>query len=123
MVTVGYERIRGLRDRGQRRGGGYTASKSRTFHVPVERLFRAFANAGMRRRWLPAKVTVRSATPAKRMRMAWEDGTLVLLDFTSKGGAKSAVAVEHQGLPDRSASDAAKKAWSASFDRLARIFA
>lgn len=31
MVTVGYERIRGLRERGQRRGGGYGASKSRTF--------------------------------------------------------------------------------------------
>src|SRR5690349_12709262 len=31
MVTVGYERIRGLRDHGQRRGGAYEASKSRTF--------------------------------------------------------------------------------------------
>ena len=30
MVTVGYERIRGLRDKGQRRGGGYEAGKSRT---------------------------------------------------------------------------------------------
>ena len=31
MVTVGYERIRGLRTKGQRRDGGYEASKSRTF--------------------------------------------------------------------------------------------
>jgi hypothetical protein len=28
MVTVGYERIRGLRDRGQRRGGGYRSPSS-----------------------------------------------------------------------------------------------
>ena len=35
-VTVGYERIKGLRDRGQRRGGGYEMTKSRTFNVPVE---------------------------------------------------------------------------------------
>src|SRR5438105_4161797 len=35
LVTVGYERIRGLRDRGQQRGGSYRASKSRTFGVPV----------------------------------------------------------------------------------------
>src|SRR5512141_590280 len=33
MVTVGYERIRGLRERGQRRGGSYEAGKSRTFAV------------------------------------------------------------------------------------------
>src|SRR5687767_10343667 len=38
-VTVGYERIKGLRARGQRRDGSYEASKSRTFDVPVEKLF------------------------------------------------------------------------------------
>src|SRR5262249_51166769 len=35
MVTVGYERIRGLRARGQRRDGSYEATKSRTFAVPI----------------------------------------------------------------------------------------
>src|SRR5438445_4964172 len=60
MVTVGYERIRGLRDRGQRRGGGYEATKSRTYNVPIEKLFDAFAIARTRRRWLPVKITVRS---------------------------------------------------------------
>ncbi len=34
MVTVGYERIRGLRDVGQRRGGSYEASKSKTVAAP-----------------------------------------------------------------------------------------
>src|SRR5215203_4409171 len=53
MVTVGYERVRGLRDRGQRRGGTYEASKSRTFAVPVETLFDAVAKASKRKRWLP----------------------------------------------------------------------
>src|SRR6266550_4044322 len=61
-VTVGYERIRGLRDKGQRRGGGYEASKSRTFAVPVARLYAAFANARTRGRWLKTPVDVRSAT-------------------------------------------------------------
>src|SRR5688572_27426348 len=35
-VTVGYERIRGLRARGQRRSGSWEASKSKTLSVPVE---------------------------------------------------------------------------------------
>jgi len=121
MVTVGYERIRGLRERGQRRGGGYDASKSRTFPVPVGDLFEAFANERRRRRWLPVKIAVRSATAGKRMRATWDDGTVVVFEFTAKGSAKSAVAVGHLKLPDRRAVDAAKKAWSAHFDRLGRL--
>jgi hypothetical protein len=121
MVTVGYERIRGLRDRGQRRGGGYEATKSRTFNVPVEKLFNAFSNARTRRRWLPLKITVRSATPRKYMRLTWEDGAPVQVGFTSKGAGKSAVAVAHQKLPNRSAADAIKKLWSEHFDRLGQI--
>ncbi len=41
-VTVGYERIRGLREKGQRRGGAYEANKSRTFTVRVENMYEAF---------------------------------------------------------------------------------
>ena len=122
-VTVGYERIRGLRDRGQRRDGGYEASKSRTFGVPVAALFNAFANARTRRRWLPINVTVRSATPRKRMRMAWDDATVVQVEFAAKAASKSAVAVQHQKLPDRAAAEAMKKAWAGHFDRLDRVLA
>jgi uncharacterized protein YndB with AHSA1/START domain len=118
MVTVGYERIRGLRERGQRRGGAHEASKSRTFHFPVGTLFDAFANDRRRRKWLPVKIVVRSATPKKRMRITWEDGTVVVLEFMSKGAAKSVVALAHQKLPDKAAAEAMKKAWSEHFDRL-----
>ena len=121
MVTVGYERIRGLRERGQRRGGAYRASKSRTFSVPVGTLFDAFADPAARGRWLPAKVAVRSSTPGKRMRLVWEDGTVVLAGFVSKGAAKSSVAIEHQGLSGRSSVEAIKKTWSEAFDRLGAL--
>jgi len=60
-VTVGYERIKGLRAIGQRRDGTYEANKSRTFNVPVTTLFDAWANARTRRRWL-------SAPPRRRNR-------------------------------------------------------
>ncbi|MGE5278986.1 MAG: hypothetical protein ACM3SU_18485 [Acidobacteriota bacterium] len=120
MVTVGYERIRGLRDRGQRRGGGYEASKSRTFPVSVGALFGAFADDRQRRRWLPVKIAVRTANPPKRMRVTWEDGSIVALEFMAKGSAKSTVAIGHLKLPDKAAADAMKKAWSGYFDRLGR---
>jgi hypothetical protein len=121
-VTVGYERIRGLRQRGQRRDGGYEASKSRTFNVPLEKLFDAFANARIRRRWLDVNITVRSTTPEKRMRITWHDGTPVQIGFTAKGSAKSSVAVQHEKLPDKAAAAAMKKVWGEKFDRLAELF-
>jgi uncharacterized protein YndB with AHSA1/START domain len=123
MVTVGYERIRGLREKGQRRDGLYEAGKSRTFNVPIETLYDAFANTRTRRRWLQVKVTVRTAAQNKRMRLTWDDDTLVELGFTPKGSAKSIVALVHQKLPNKSAADAMKKTWTEHLDRLAELLA
>lgn len=121
MVTVGYERIRGLRERGQRRGGGYEASKSRTFPVSVDVLFDAWANARKRKKWLPVKITVRSATPHKYMRIRWSDDSPVQVGFLVKGGAKSSVAIQHEKLPSKSAAEEMKKVWSEHFDRLGQF--
>ena len=120
-VTVGYERIKGLREKGQRRDGGYEASKSRTFNVPVKTVFDAFANARKRKRWLEPTFTVRSAALLKRMRVTCTDNTVVQVGFFAKGPGKTAVAVQHQKLPDRAAVDATKKAWAERFDRLGAI--
>ena len=123
MLTVGYERIRGLRDKGQRRSGEYEASKSRTFAVRVEKLYAAFINARTRKRWLPAKIEVRSANPHKRMRVAWEDGTIVEIMFMRKADRKSSVAVTHQKLPDKSAAERMKAWWNERLDVLGELFA
>jgi hypothetical protein len=122
-ITVGYERIRGLRERGQQRGGAYGASKSRTFAVPVGVLFDAFADTHVRQRWLPVNVSVRSARPARRMCLSWEDGTIVHVAFVSKSDARSAVAVQHTKLADRAAMETIKRAWTLHFDRLAAVLA
>jgi uncharacterized protein YndB with AHSA1/START domain len=121
MVTVGYERIRGLRAIGQRRGGGYETSKSRTFNVPVETLYEMFANARKRRRWLPVKVAVKSSKVPVRMRLAWDDDTPVQVGFFAKGPAKSYVAIQHQKLPDKATADAMKQTWTEHFDRLKEL--
>jgi uncharacterized protein YndB with AHSA1/START domain len=122
MVTVGYERIRRLRDRGQRRGGLYEASKSRTFAVPVAKLFEAFSNARLRKRWLPPTVKLRSTNPGKAARLDFDDGTTVQVGFIDKG-AKSAVAVQHEKLPDKAAIAKRKEWWSERFDQLAELLA
>ena len=118
MVTVGYERIRGLRQRGQQRGGGYEANKSRTFAVSVSKLFDAFAKPRTRSKWLPG-VKVRTSRANKTMRLDMPDGTRVAIGFLSKGEKKSAVAIQHSKLADQATALKTKQWWSERFDALA----
>lgn len=122
-ITVGYERIRGLREIGQRREGSYEANKSRTFPVDVATLFAAFTHAPLRRRWLAgAKPAIRKATDGKTVRMVWEDGTRVEVYFVSKG-AKTQVAIQHRKLAARSDIEVRKAYWQERLDDLAALLA
>jgi hypothetical protein len=116
-VTVGYERIKGLRAIGQRRSGVWEASKSKTFNVPIDQLFEAWSHAKTRARWLPEKVTVRKATPNRSIRIAWPDGTGVAVWFESKG-EKSSASVQHTRLASKADAVQWKKYWS---ERLAAL--
>jgi uncharacterized protein YndB with AHSA1/START domain len=119
-VTVGYERIRGLRDKGQRRDGSYEANKSRTYPVPLAKLYGAFATPARRRTWLPEPgIVVRRATAEKSMRLAWPDGSSVDLAFAAKAPGKSLVTVQHAKLPSRTAAARMKKYWEGHLETLA----
>ena len=121
MVTVGYERLKGLRTRGQRRNGTFEASKLRTFNVPVATLFAAWSDPTLRRRWLDEPgLKVRTATAPKSMRLGWPDGTIVAVWFTAKGAAKSAVALAHTKLADRETADRLKGYWAERLAALAK---
>ena len=121
-VTVGYERIKGLRERGQRRGGAYEASKSKTFNVPVDQLYDAWAQKRTRKRWLAdANPKVRAGTRPRTLRLGMEDGTIVALWFTAKGDTKSSVSVQHLKLPDRATADRSKREWGVRLDALAAL--
>jgi uncharacterized protein YndB with AHSA1/START domain len=121
---VGYERIKGLRAVGQRRDGSFEANKSKTFPVPVARLYRAFHDARMRARWLPGvDLTVRTATPERSMRITWPDRTSVVVGFEGKGARKSLVAVQHGKLPDRASSTRMKGYWAERLGALEDVLA
>jgi len=118
-VTVGYERIKGLRARGQRRDGSYEATKSRTYNVPVETLFGAWADARLRRRWLDGEIgRVRTSTPKKSMRLEGKDRSIVAVGFWPKGPSKSAVSVQHTKLRDPETAAKLKTYWSERLDAL-----
>jgi uncharacterized protein YndB with AHSA1/START domain len=118
-VTVGYERIKGLRAVGQRRDGSFEVNKSKTVPVAVDRLYQAFSQAPARARWLPGvNLTIRTATREKSIRITWPDRTLVVVGFVPKGRGKSQVSLAHGKLPDRTAQDRMKKFWSERLDAL-----
>jgi len=118
MVTVGYERIKGLRAQGQQRSGSYTATRSKTMGASLAALFAAFENPERRARWLPNS-QVKRATKYKSMRLVLDDGSQVVVGFTAKGDAKSQVAVEQTGLASAAAAAECKSAWSSRLETLA----
>ena len=74
MVTVGYEQARGLRQKHQTTEG-YQASASKSFAVPVSKLYAAWADPKARAKWLgKPDIAVSKATPGKSLRGVWKDG-------------------------------------------------
>jgi uncharacterized protein YndB with AHSA1/START domain len=121
-VTVGYERIKGLRARGQRRDGTYEVSKSKVIPVPLDRLFDAFNDSRRRARWLTGvQAEVRHVSPNKSIRMRWPDESAVDVGFFSKGAAKSQVAIGHRKLASQSDAAKMKTFWSEKLQALAEL--
>ena len=121
-VTVGYERIRGVRAIGQRVDGSYEATKSKTVGVPVEKLYRAFRDPRLRARWLPGvNLTVRTATPNKSMRVQWDDSTRVEIGFVPKGEAESQVSLAHVRLQSKAEAERMKAYWAERLEAMAEM--
>jgi hypothetical protein len=111
-LTIEYEQARGLRAPGARPGGTFTVGASKTVAVPVGRLFEAFVDPRLRKRWLPGVVLRKRAAVAPRSaRFDRDDGTRVDVSFAVTGAGKCQVAVEHARLPDARIADETKAFW------------
>jgi uncharacterized protein YndB with AHSA1/START domain len=121
MVTVEYEKARGMRALHQKTDG-FAIGASKTIHAPVATLYNAFADARTRRKWLPgAQLRITTATENKSLRIAWANGTRVSVSFYPKGGAKAQVTIQHEKLSDGDAATAAKTYWAEALGRLAAL--
>jgi len=122
MVAVGYERIRGLRAHGQMRTGEWTITKSKTVAAPLAKLYAAFSNARRRAQWLPGvKLTIRTSTVNKSIRVRWEDGSPVDVGFLAKGEGKSQVALEQRKFASKDDADRMRAFWSERLNALAAM--
>jgi hypothetical protein len=120
MVTVGYERLRGLREKHER-PDGYNVSASRTIPISAAAAFAAWSDPNIRKAWLPrARVTVRSTNPNKKtLRITWIDGRSTLeISVFRKHAKKTQVVVQHSKLPTAKAGASAKSFWARALERL-----
>ena len=118
MVTVGYERARGLRAVNET-AKGFAAGTTRTIAASSAKAFRAWTDARARGAWLPKqRFTIRTAIPPRSLRITWPDGADLEVYITAKGANKCVVAVTHGRLKSAPAVRGAKAFWAARRDAL-----
>ena len=119
-LIVEYEQARGLRPAGVRPDGTFSVTASKTVSVPFERLFEAFVDAKLRKRWLPgAKMRERTSERGRSARFDWGNGsTRVNVGFLAKGKAKGQVGLEHVHLPDARSAEKMKAFWRERLEAL-----
>jgi hypothetical protein len=122
MVTVGYERERGLREMYQT-PEGYQTSASKTFAAPAAVVFQFWVDAKKRNRWLPrAQLTIRKATPSRSLRIVWRhDNSAVDVMIYPKGEAKCQLSVSQRKLKGPRDVAKMKKHWSEALARLEKM--
>ena len=100
-ITVGYERITGLRLPYQRSDGLFAASKSATVAVEAEWLRKMLLSDEHRSDLFPGHETeLRSRPATKALRIAiGPDGAVAILGIEDLGDGRSRVSVQHERLP------------------------
>ena len=138
MITVTWERRRGLRQENQSCTGTFQVSVSRALAVPVRWIVDFFNDAKARKRWLTAATPAlrkaledafangKSMEPKKpdyaRLRYKWLS-SVVEFRVYGKPGDKSSIVADSSDLPDADAVSVRREAFSQALDRLRDIAA
>jgi hypothetical protein len=118
MVTVEYERSRGLRARHQT-AQGYAVAVSRTVATGLPHLYQVTARAGERRKWFPrGAFEPSSQTRDKYFRGRWRHGARLEIGFYARGTRKSQIAVQVSRLAKKSEVETVRATWKAALTRL-----
>jgi hypothetical protein len=122
-ITNGYEHSRGIRAKYQTLGGSFQVSVSKTFPIGVGKMFKAFADAPQRNKWLErGMLRVRSTRKDLSVRFDFRDGTSrVVAYFDPKDRNKTTVTVQHERLPDARSVEEMRGMWKEHLKRLAKM--
>jgi hypothetical protein len=121
MVTVEYERARGLRVRNQNTLG-YSVSISRTLLTDVGRLYATTSELRVRRRWFPKGcLKITSRTDNKYIRGAWNGQARLEINFYDKLAGKAQIVVQLNRLPRAEDVEHERGAWKRALHKLATM--
>lgn len=135
-ITVGYERVHGLRAVNQRLDGHFEVSVSKTMAADVETIIKAFTSARQRKQWAAgadpdlvqaleaalkdksSKGFVVRADGLGQFRYKW-DGTAIHF-YLQPSGNKVMLVVQNSKLASQQALDTRRSQWRAALAALAR---
>ena len=118
MITVEYERVRGLRARHETKEG-FSVSATRTLKTSVSALYAATANASQRKKWFPkGAFEASSQTRDKYVRGAWKDSARLEFGFYPKGDGKAQIALQVSKLTRRGDVESERTAWRSALSKL-----
>lgn len=118
MVTVEYERARGLRLRHET-AQGFSVSISKTLAADLSRLFAATADAAQRKAWFPkGAFTPSSQTKDKYFRGSWNGAARLEINFYGKGAGKAQINVQVNKLAAADDVERERAAWKQALEKL-----
>jgi hypothetical protein len=118
MVTVGYERARGLREKHET-ASGYSVGVSKTVGCDLSKLFAAAADGKTRKKWFPKGAFEESSkTKDKYLRGSWNDTARLEINFYSKGVGKSQINIQVNKLSAKPDVEKQRTAWKAAVEKL-----
>jgi len=121
MVTVEYERARGLRARHET-AEGFSVTISRTLSTRLPHLYEVTARAAERRKWFPQGAFEPSShTRDRYLRGRWKRGTRVDIGFYARGDGKSQIAVQVSRLAKKSDVEPVRASWRAALTKLQHL--
>jgi hypothetical protein len=121
MVTVEYERARGLRVRHET-AGGFSVAISKTVATNLSDLYAATANATKRKKWFPkGAFEPSSQTKDKYFRGSWKKNARVEMGFYPKGEGKAQIAVQVSRLAKKADVELERAAWKSALGKLQEL--
>src|SRR6202012_2038019 len=116
MVSVRYERVRGLRAMNQKCEGEFSVSVTRVINTSLPKLYAAATAAPDT--WFPKRAFEEtSRTKDKYWRGKWKSGRLEI-GFYAKGPGKAQIALQSNQLPDAAAVEKERVIWKKAIDKL-----
>ena len=118
MVTVAYERARGLRTKHET-ATGFSVGISKTLACDLSDLYAAASDEKSRKAWFPKGAFVLSSqTKDKYLRGSWRGEARLEINFYAKGAGKSQINVQVNKMKKEADVESERSAWKVALEKL-----